>query len=391
VISSAVGGLFGAVVLILLSRQLATVSLIFGPAEYFALAVLGLSMVTVLGGGSYGKMLLSVLAGLLLASIGVAEVSGESRLTFGFQAINAGFHFVPIVIGALAMSEVFEAAASGLDVSRLYVGKPLRVREGIPDRRELADIVPTWLRCAPLATLIGVLPGHGATFAAFACYGIERTFHRRREHFGTGEIAGVAAPEVAGNAAGMGTLVPLLALGIPGGGVAAVMLAAMQIHGLQPGPLMFVNQPRMVMVIFVAALVANAMILAIGPWLARYVVRLLRIPAYLMHPTIAVFCVVGAYAVNNNMFDVWVMLASGLVGTYLRIHGYSVISVVLGILLGPIAEGAFVQGMILFGSPIPFFTRSISGSLLALSMLFLAAPLFMALWRRTGSVRAPSR
>jgi putative tricarboxylic transport membrane protein len=382
VISSAIGGLFGALVLILVSRELARVSLIFGPAEYFSLTILGLTMVTVLGGGSYAKMLLSVLAGLLLATVGVAEVSGESRLKFGFAAVNAGFHFVPIVIGALAMSEVFEAAATGLDISRQYAGQPLRMREGIPSRRELADMIPTWLRCAPIATIIGVLPGHGATFAAFACYGIERTFHRRRAYFGTGEIAGVAAPEVAGNAAGMGTLVPLLALGIPGGGVAAVMLGAMQIHGLQPGPLMFTNQPRMVMVIFITALIANAMILAIGPWLARYIVRLLRIPAYLMLPAIATLCVVGAYAANNDIFDVWVMLASGLVGTYLRTQGYSVISLVLGVLLGPIAEGAFVQGMILFGSPLGFFNGWISSVLLVLSAIFVIAPLAAALLRR---------
>jgi len=381
IISSAVGGLFGCLILIAISEQLALVSLAFGPAEYFGLIFLGLSVVSGLGLGSYGKTILSALFGLLLATIGVAEVAGESRLTFGIPALNAGFHFVPVLIGALAMSEVFEQVGQRAGVFSQYTGRRFRLRDGLPNRAELRQVVPTWLRTGVLGTFIGALPGAGATVAAFVAYGTEQAVHRRGKQFGTGEIAGVAAPETANNAAGMGTLVPLLALGIPGGGVAAVMFGALQIHGLQPGPLMFLSQAQMVVTIFVTALLANALILTIGSWQARYVVRLLTVPEYLFYPAIAAFCVVGAYAVNNNIFDVWVMLVAGLIGTYLRTRGFSVIALVLGMVLGPIAEGAFVQGLIMFPSPLEFVLRPLSGIMILIGVVFLGLPLIVR-WLR---------
>ncbi|MGE0612334.1 MAG: tripartite tricarboxylate transporter permease [Hyphomicrobiales bacterium] len=388
IVSSAIGGLFGCLVLILVSRQLATVSLAFGPAEYFALTFLGLSVVSGLGVSSYGKTVLSVLAGLLLATFGVSEVSGESRFTFGIEILNSGFNFVPVIIGALAMSEVFEKAGDTKGLTGKYSGKAFSIRDGLPDMAEAKAMLPAWARGGALGTFIGALPGAGATVAAFVAYGVERAVNVRRKFFGRGEIAGVAAPETANNAAGMGTLVPLLALGIPGGGVAAVMLSALQIHGLQPGPLMFISQPVMVKVIFITALIANALILCIGPWQARYIVRLLTLPSYLLYPAIAVFCIVGAYSVNNNIFDVWVMLASGLVGAYLRTHGYSVVALVLGMVLGPIAEGAFVQGMIMFSSPLGFVSRPLSASMIALGVVFLTLPLLL---RAFGSLRSWSK
>jgi putative tricarboxylic transport membrane protein len=377
IISSAVGGLLGSLILIGVSEQLALVSLAFGPAEYFSLIFLGLSVVSGLGVGSYGKTLLSALFGLLLATVGVAEVAGESRLTFGIPALNSGFHFVPVIIGALAMSEVFEQIGQKAGVLAKYTGRKFQLRDGLPDRRDLREVLPVWLRTGAIGTFIGVLPGAGATVAAFISYGVEKAIHRRGKHFGTGEISGVAAPETANNAAGMGTLVPLLALGIPGGGVAAVMFGAMEIHGLQPGPLMFLSQPQMVATIFVAALVANLLILAIGSWQARYIVRLLTVPGYVLYPTIAAFCVVGAYAVNNILFDVWVMLIAGLIGTYLRTRGYSVVALVLGMVLGPIAENAFVQGMIMFPSMLHFLTRPFAGVMIAVGVVFLTMPLLV--------------
>lgn len=377
ILSSAIGGLVGCAIVILTSEQLATISLAFGPAEYFALTFLGLSVVSGLNIDHYGKTLLSVLAGLLMATFGVSEVSGESRFTFGIPIMNSGFNFVPVIIGALAMSEVFEKAGAKDELAGKYSGEVFRVRDGLPNRHEARAMLPTWIRGSIIGTFIGALPGAGATVAAFVSYGIERAMHPRRRFFGTGEIAGVAAPETANNAAGMGTLVPLLALGIPGGGVAAVMLSALEIHGLQPGPLMFISQPTMIMVIFATSLIANALILLIGPWQARYIVRLLTLPSYLLYPCISIFCVVGAYSVNNNIFDVWVMLGAGLIGAYFRTHGYSVVALVLGMVLGPIAEGAFVQGMIMFSSPVGFVTRPLAGTMIGFGVFFLILPLIM--------------
>lgn len=379
IISSALGGLFGCAILILISPQLATLSLAFGPAEYFGLTFLGLSVVSGLGISAYGKTVISVLLGLLLATFGVSEVSGEARFTFGVAILNSGFHFVPVIIGALAMSEVFEKAGSGLDLSNKYTDKVFRLKEGLPSLAEVSRLAPVWLRSGILGTFIGALPGAGATVAAFVAYGIERAINSRRQYFGTGEVAGVAAPETANNAAGMGTLVPLLALGIPGGGVAAVMLSALQIHGVQPGPLMFLSQQKLVMIIFLTCLIANFLILCVGPWQARYIVRLLTLPAYFLYPSIAVFCVVGAFAVNNNIFDVWVMLGAGLLGAYFRTHGYSVVALVLGMVLGPIAEGAFVQGMIMYGSPLGFVARPLAATMIGTGVLFLLLPLLLRL------------
>lgn len=381
IISSAIGGLVGTLILIATAKELAEASLAFGPAEYFGLTFLGLSIVGGLGVDSYAKTLLSVLIGLLLASIGVSEVSGESRLTFGMTAFNAGINFVPVMIGALAMSEIFEQAGCRTSVTAQYTGRTFKLRDGLPSKSDVRSLWGTWVRGSFLGTLVGALPGAGATVAAFLAYGIERGVNRRGRYFGTGEICGVAAPETANNAAGMGTLVPLLALGIPGGGVAAVMLGAFEIHGVQAGPLMFISQPAMITTIFLTAFVANALILAVGSWQARYIVRLLGVPTYLLSPIIAVFCVIGAYAANNNIFDVWVMLVAGVAGTYLRIHGYSVVAIVLGMVLGPIAEGAFVQGLILFGSPLGFVTRPLSGTMIVLGVVFLAMPVILRLRR----------
>jgi len=385
IISSAIGGLFGCIILIIISEQLASLSLTFGPAEYFALTFLGLSVVGGLGIAAYGKTLISVLAGLLLATFGVSEVSGESRFTFNIAIMNSGFHFVPVIIGALAMSEVFEKAGSRLNLAAQYASRPFSVKEGLPNVDEVKQMFPTWVRSSLIGTFIGALPGAGATVAAFLSYGTEKAINRRRNFFGTGEISGVAAPESANNSAGMGSMVPLLALGIPGGGVAAVMLSAFQIHGLQPGPLMFLSQPTMVMVIFLASLVANALILCIGPWQAKYIVKLLAVPTFLLYPAIAVFCVVGAFAVNNNIFDVWVMLFAGLIGAYLRSHNYSVVALVLGMVLGPIAEGAFVQGMIMFDSPLAFVSKPLPGTMIALGIFFLTLPIIL---RFAPSVRS---
>lgn len=380
IISSAIGGLIGCLILITISEHLASLSLAFGPAEYFGLTFLGLSVISGLGFATFGKTLLSVLAGLLLATVGVSEVSGDSRFTFGVAILNSGFNFVPVIIGALAMSEVFAKAGTVFNISTKYSGRSLKLIDGLPNLSELRQLGPAWLKGSLLGTFIGALPGAGATVAAFVAYGAEKATNNRGELFGTGEIAGVAAPESANNAAGMGTLVPLLALGIPGGGVAAVMLSALQIHGLQPGPLMFISQPMMVEVIFLTCIIANLFIILIGPWQARYVVRLLSLPGYFTYPAIAVFCVVGAYAVNNNIFDVWVMLGAGLLGAYLRTHGYSVIALVLGMVLGPIAEGAFVQGTIMYPSLFEFLRRPISATMIAVGCVFLMAPIIHQLF-----------
>jgi putative tricarboxylic transport membrane protein len=381
IISSALGGTVGLIILVTVTEMIARVSLAFGPAEYFALTFLGLASIAGFGHRQYGKTVLSLLLGLLLATFGVAEVTGESRLTLGFPQLMSGFNFVPVMIGALAMSEMFEQIGQGGSISSLYADRKFKLREGLPTLQDLRNVWTTWIRSSLIGTVIGTLPGAGATVAAFVAYGVESSVNKRRKYFGSGEIAGVAAPETANNAAGMGTFVPMLALGIPGGAVAALIMVALQIHGIQPGPLMFIQQRQIIMNIFVISLLANLLIMVSGAVQVKYVSQLLRVPKEILYPAIAIFCALGAYATDNNIFDVYVMMVSGLLGTYLRTHGFSIIAIILGMVLGPIAEGAFVQGLIIYNSPIEFVMRPLAGTLLLCGLLFLCAPLIMPLLR----------
>lgn len=381
---SAIGGVVGAVILATLSPVLIRVALAFGPLEYFALCFVGLSVAGSLGTRSVLKGMIAALVGVLLGTVGIAELSGVYRFTFGLPQLMSGFSFAPIIIGSFAIAEILNGMLEP-EGSQTIAGT---FRADLLRWAEILQMRWTIIRCALVGTLIGILPGAGATVASFVGYSMEQKVARNGRLFGTGVLAGVAAPETANNAAGMGTFVPLLTLGVPGGAVAAVFYSMFQIHGLQPGPLLFVNSKGLVYLLFVAGLLANLLILPLGRLEARWVAHLIRLPAHILYPVIFVLCTIGAFAEGNNMFSVYVMLAFGVIGYGMHRYGFPVAAMVLGLILGPLLESSLIRSVILFESrPAHLLERPVGLGLLLVGILFLLAPALPA--RRPREAATP--
>lgn len=371
--SSAIGGLVSTVILMFSAPLIAEVALKFGPAEFFALCFLGISVVVGLG-ASPVKGLISALIGLLLACVGVSPLSGAARFTFGIDWLLAGIGLVPIMLGAFAASEIYVRAE---EIRKAHKFEDVKLSGKLLRLIDIISIRWVYLRSAIIGVIVGALPGAGATIASFISYNEAKRWSKYPEKFGTGIIDGIAAPETACNAASAGTLIPLFSLGIPGGAAAAIILGAFQIHGLNPGPMLFEFAPEIPYTVFASLWLANAMIIVAGVLGARWLVKILNVPQGIVFPIITLFCVVGAFAVNNNMFDVWIMLIFGLIGYFLRKNGYSIAGLVLGIVLGSILESSYLRSLVLFnGNLLGFFTHPISAVILIFSILSLMLPLF---------------
>jgi putative tricarboxylic transport membrane protein len=377
--ASATGGLIGVIAVIFISPMLAKVALSFGPIEYFALCFLGISVVGGVGVDSVTKGIVSGLFGMLLATVGISEFTGMQRFTFGSDSLISGFNYIPIMIGAFAVSEIFllfrTIATTELKETKL-LGKIITLKD-------FMSMKWVTLRSSLLGTFIGILPGAGATVASFFSYSVEKRMSKNKGEFGKGAIEGVCAPEAANNSAAMGSLVPLLALGIPGGAVAAVMFGIFQIHGLQPGPLLFLNNKDILYPLLASCLIANFLILVIGTAQAKQVSKILKIPKPLLYSIIMALTIIGAYSVNNQLFDIWVMMAFGVIGYLMKEHGYSVAALVLGLILGPILESSFMRGMILTDNNLfAFFKSPIAAPMLVFGILVIAYPLIEILYKR---------
>jgi putative tricarboxylic transport membrane protein len=383
---SALGGLFGGVAFILFSPLLSRVGFIFGPLEYFALGLLGLSVAGGLGTESVRKGLLSACLGLIFGTVGVSETAGVTRFTFGIKELEAGLGVGSVLIGAFALGEIFnELAAWGPESWQL----PVQLRARTLSLREILRMRYTVLRCALIGTLVGVLPGAGATVAAFLAYSLEKTLSREGHRFGSGVLEGVAAPETANNAAGMGTLIPLITLGIPGGAVAAVIYSMFQIHGLRPGPLFFTTSKDLIYLLYGAAILCNLLIIPVGRFEARFVVSILRLPKTILYPMVFVLAAVGAFSESNSMRGVYVMLASGFLGYAFRRMGYSIAALVLGLILAPLMEGSFVRLVLLYGDrPLSLFSRPVGVALLLAGAAIMAFTTWTATGRRQFETRS---
>lgn len=381
IFSSALGGLFATLAMMFFAPALANVALSFGPPDFFALCFLGLCVVIGLG-SSVSKGVISALVGLLLACVGVSPMSGAARLTFGFDILMSGIRYIPIMLGAFAISEVLTRV---VDIKEGKEYQEVKLSGKMMEWGEIVRMKWLYLRSAVIGVVIGMLPGAGATIASFLSYNEAQRWSKFPEKFGTGIIDGVAAPETANNAASGSTLIPLFSLGIPGGAAAAIILGAFEIHGLTPGPLLFFTNPEIPNTVLASLFVANFMIIIAGFFGAKYLVKVLTVPQYIIFPIITVFCCLGAFAVGNNMFDVWVMLAFGLIGTYMRNNGYSIAGMVLGVVLGFLLETNFIQTTVIFEKNIfaGFFLRPISGTILVFSII----SLFMPIYRQLKSLR----
>jgi putative tricarboxylic transport membrane protein len=377
------GGLLAAVIMVLLTQPLARFALRFSTPEYFAVLLFGLTSVIALGRGSLGNALISLALGLIVASVGTDPIYGAYRFTFGSPILADGIEFLVVMVGAYGVGEVLARLERG------FVGKPVEKIDGarteLPTPREIARLGGMFLRSSVLGTIIGIIPGAGATIASFVSYGVEAQYGRRRKEMGTGVAEGIVAPQAAATASVGGALVPLLALGIPGSGATAVILGAFMLHGMQPGPQVLATSAGTVYTVFASLFIGLALMCLIGYFAIRLLVRILEFPEAIVSSYVVILCFIGALSIRNSLTDLWLMIGFGILGYGAERLRFPIAPLVLGVILGPLAEEAFMNTMISFGNDwTVFFTRPISGVVMAMVIITLLAPLVAALRAKRG-------
>jgi putative tricarboxylic transport membrane protein len=385
--SSFVGALFSIVLITFFAPILAEVALKFGPPEFFAIQLLTFSSFIGLGGGNPLKSLVSIVLGFTLAAVGLDIVTGQLRLTFGVTDLMKGFDFVIAVIGLFGIGEILLSMEEGLTFRGARTGMNLGVV--LDTWKILPRYWRTFARGSFIGFWMGFKPG-GATPASFMSYAFAKRFSKHPERFGHGELEGVVAPETAAHSAGVAAMLPMITLGIPGSPTAAVMLGGLIIWGLQPGPLLFTENPEFVWGLIASMYTGNiigvAMVLAFVPFFAA----ILRIPFAILTPLIVVVCAIGAYAVHSSMIDVWYMLIFGAIGYVFKKLDYPLAPLVLALVLGDLAENALRQSLIMSqGSLIVFVNRPIAGMITAVALFFLLMPVLTPWWRRLRGTSPP--
>lgn len=379
---SAIGGMIGVGTLVFIAPQLARFALKFGDYEYFWLGVFGLSMSAMVTMGQTSKALLAATAGVFISTIGQDVVSNSPRFTFGSIDAMGGLHFIPVMIGLFGVAEVLR-----------NVGQPTELgeRTGNSDRSRLFAALPDiwkhkWvvLKSSLLGTIIGALPGAGADVASWGAYGLAKSSSKNAHEFGTGTVEGVVAPTSANNAAVAGAWIPALVFGVPGDAVTAIVLGVLLVHNIKPGPFLFENGGEQVRSIFAIAFITQILLIPCGWAGIRAFGLIQKLPKRTVLAGVLVFSTVGAYAINNSLFDVYVMLAFGLIGYVLEACGVPVVPMILGLILGPLVEEKLRAGLIASeGNWTPFFARPISLMLFVLLILtFTAKPIWLFLFRR---------
>lgn len=381
VIASTFGGLFSLAVMMVLLEQVAAVAIKFGPAEIFALVLFGLSTICGLAERSLLRGLVAGVLGLMLMIIGLDDLDGVPRLTFGTVQLQQGVNLLVAMIGLFAVPQVISTFLDHGRVEHAQISGD--VRASLPTFRQLKDRLWLMVRCAAIGTGIGAIPGTGGPIAAFLAYDHARRFSRRPADFGKGELSGVVAPETANNAVTGGAMIPLLSLGIPGDPATAVILGGLLVHGLQPGPMLFRTHLSAIYALYIAIVLAYVVILIVQLWGIRIFVRVLRVPPHLLAVCIIVMCVLGSYAIRNSIFDVYLMGIMGLFGYVLqRIH-IPLAPVVLGLVLGETLEQQYRTSLILSeGSYRVFFDSGVALFFFALTALTVGLQLWSSRRRR---------
>jgi putative tricarboxylic transport membrane protein len=380
---SFIAGTLSIIVLTFLAPSLVKVALSFGPPEYFSLMVLGVTILTYFARGSMVKALMMAAVGLLLGSVGVDTISGRYRFTFGIQTLMDGLGLVPVIMGLFGISEVLLNLERGEKKQEIFATPAKGL---LPNRQDWRLSTMPILRGSALGFFLGILPGAGAIIASFASYAVEKRASKYPERFGTGVIEGVVGPESANNAAAGGAFIPLLTLGIPANAVMAILLGALMIHGLQPGPLLMKQAPDVFWGIITSMYIGNAMLLVLNLPLIPMWARLLRVPYAILFPFILLFCLIGSYSVNNNVGDGFVMWVFGVFGYLMKKFDYEAAPLILALVIGPMMEEALRQSLILSaGSFTIFVDRPISAGFILAAVLLLVLPLLMG---RSGVEKA---
>lgn len=370
-IASTIGGIFGVIILILFAVPLAKLAITFHPADYFALAIFGLTTVGSLGTGNVAKSMLAVLFGLLINTIGIDPLSGINRFTWNVDTLYDGFSLIPALIGLFALSVVFTAMEKG------EFGKKVveAVSGSFPTLVESWKVKMTVVRSSVLGTVIGIFPGAGATIASFISYGIAKRSSKDPESFGKGSMDGIAASEAANSSSVGGALIPLLALGIPGSATDAVLIGALQLHDITPGPMLFQTNPEIVYGIFAALILANGIMLVMGYYGIRVFAKVVEVPISILYPLIVAIALIGSFAVRGSFFDVGACFAFGVIGWIFKRYGFPVAPVVLGIVLGGLLEENFRRAIMMEG-PTVFFTQPLAATMLAIAALLFVLPIY---------------
>jgi putative tricarboxylic transport membrane protein len=369
---SFIAGTLSIVGLMFMGPFLAAGALRFGPPEYFAIMILGLTVLTFLSSGPMWKALLMAAFGLFLSAIGMDNISGIARLSFNIEELVDGIGLVPVVMGLFGISEVMLNVESSMERS-IFVTK---IKNILPTLKDWKASLGAIIRGTILGFLFGILPGAGAIISSFASYALEKRISKHPEKFGAGAIEGVAGPESANNAATGGAFIPLLSLGIPSNAVTALLLGALIIHGIQPGPLLIKEHPDIFWGTVASMYLGNILLLILNIPLVGLWVKVLKVPYPVLFPLILLFCLIGAYSLNNSITDVIIMNIFGLIGYFFRKFRYEAAPLVLALVLGPMMENSLRQSLLMSGgSPFIFLNRPISSLILITAFLVLAFPL----------------
>lgn len=387
-ICSAIGGMFAAVCMLLLSPQLTQAALSFGPSELFAISFMGLSILTSLETDNICRTVISGLIGLLFACIGLDPLLGVPRLTFGTRFLTSGIEMIPVMIGFFAVTEVLKQTNKPSKLQAVGGGKSDAMSAKMPSLKEIIQVKWTIIRCSIMGTVIGILPGAGATIASFLCYSTEQKLSKTPEKFGTGCLEGIAAPESGNNAATGGSMVPLLSLGIPGGNAAAIMMSALVLKGVTMGPLLLVNQPQFLSATFASMFVSNIIMVVAAIVIAKIFVQVLKIPYSILGPTIIMMATIGAYATKNTAVDVILMAIAGLVGFVFVSCKLNSSAMILGLVLGIICESnlrrayTIAAGDTLWQETVNIITRPVTGIILLICLVVLLNPVIKPLLKK---------
>ena len=379
--SSAIGGLVSALAMLTLSPQLTQAALSFSPSDIFAITFMGLAILTCLDSKNILRTLISGLLGLLLACVGQDPMYAVQRLTFGSGELIAGLEMIPVLIGIFAVTEVLKQTKKRDKLSAEEGTASVNTK--MPTFREWWGIKWLLARCSVIGTIIGILPGAGATIASFLCYSSETKLSKHPEKFGTGIIDGVAASETANNAATGGAMVPLLSLGIPGGNAAAVMMSALVLKGVQLGPLLLVNQPQYLSATFASMVVTNILMVVVAIGIAKVFAQILAVPYSYLGPIIIMLAIIGSYATNMSIADVKIMAIAGVLGLVISACHFNSAALILGLVLGVICEGNFSRAYTISRANIVnMFARPVAGTLMVVSIVLLVWPILSAFFKK---------
>ncbi|HWB43943.1 MAG TPA: tripartite tricarboxylate transporter permease [Hyphomicrobiaceae bacterium] len=376
------GGLVAATMMVVASEPVARIALTFSAPEYFALVLFGLASVVCLGGGSLVNAFVSLFIGLLIASVGVDGTFGVERFSFGIDTLRDGIEYLNVMVGAYGLGEVLTRLEQGFTSPTIEkIGK---IETKLPSFKEISAVKGTFARSSILGIIVGVVPGAGATIASFLSYGLEAQHGRRRREMGTGIPEGIVAPQAAATASVGGAMIPLLTMGIPGSGATAIILAAFMLQGIQPGPQVFVSQPLLIYSIFASIFVSLVAMSLLGYFAIKALVKVLELKEAAVSAFVVMFCFIGALAARNNVNDLWTIVAFGGLGYLFEKFQFPIAPMVLGTILGPLAENYFLTAMISAQNDwTVFFTRPVSLVLVLLSAGTIVYQIYRS-WRESG-------